>query len=75
MEAKSILRKWNSENTEPKIVSTAAEQGRQVVFTPPNFSDLLQIALLWAQVKNNVAQQYFKFIILGDVRSRIEHEF
>ena len=74
-EARCILRKWQQENIDPEIVQMAAEQGHKFIFTPPHYSDLQPIELLWARVKNAVAKEYSKQTTLSDVRHRLEHQF
>ena len=75
MEAKTILREWVNRNVKPAIVELAESAGHKVVFTPPHFSDLQPIELLWARVKGAVARQYSKNTTMFDVRNRLENEF
>lgn len=55
-EAKTILRKWNSDNIDPEIVSSAAEQGHQLVFTPPHFSDFRRLSYFNEGIRKIVTQ-------------------
>ena len=57
-EGEVLLRKWQKENIDPKIVQLAAESGHTVVSTPPHFSDLQPIELLWARIKGRIAKSY-----------------
>ena len=41
-----------------QTVALAEEQGQKVIFTPPHYSDLQPIELVWALIKGNVGRQY-----------------
>lgn len=45
------------------------------MFTPPHYSDLQPIELVWAHMKNTVARQYSYKTTLDDVRFRLNREF
>ena len=46
-----------------------------MVFTPPHFSDLQRIEILWARIKSEVGRQYLKNTSIEDVRSRLYEQF
>lgn len=75
MEAKVLLRKWVTENVKPAIIQAAEASGHKVIFTPPHYSDLQPIELLWARVKGAVARLYTKETTLRDDGERLQHEF
>ena len=75
VEAKILLRKWVNDNIEPAIVEAATKFGHQIVFTPPHFSDLQPIELLWARIKGAVGRQYNKYTTLRDVSERLNTQF
>lgn len=75
VEAKMVLRSWVNSNVEPTIVQLDKEHGHRVIFTPPHYSDLQPIELLWARIKGAVSRQYTKSTTLEDVSNRLNHQF
>lgn len=75
MEAKLLLKKWINANVEMEIVQCAKELGHSVLFTPPHYSDLQPIELVWALIKNNVAKSYKKGITFTEVRANLDKQF
>lgn len=57
VEAKVLLSEWQKKNVELKIIKIAKEQGHSVMFTPPYYSDLQPIELIWARVKASIAKE------------------
>lgn len=75
VEAKLMLRNWVNDNVRPEICTLAEEFGHKVVFTPPHYSDLQPIELLWAYVKGRVGKEYSSSTTLQDVKCRLDKEF
>ena len=44
-------------NTLPIICAMAKYEGREVIFSPPHYSDLQLIEIVWANVKGEVGQK------------------
>ena len=72
---KVLLKKWVDENVPPLVVQLAEAAGHKVLFTPPHYSDLQPIELLWALIKGNVGRQYSKTTTFADVLARLNAEF
>ena len=70
-EAKNLLRNCINAEIKSAIEILAESHGHQVVFMPPDFSDLQPIELLRARIKVEVGRQYSKNTSLEDVRSRL----
>ncbi len=64
VEAKQLLRQWQDQNICAEVVSMAKESGHVVLFTPPHYSDLQPIRLLWAKIKSSVAKKYSLVLLL-----------
>ena len=75
IEAKVLLRDWIGNNVEPAVVLMARDRGHEVLFTPPHFSDLQPIELVWASIKGNVASSYDKYSTFQDVHNRLLSQF
>lgn len=58
-----------------EVERLAKESGHKVLWSPPCFSDLNLIEMLWAYVKNNVADQYSDTTSFQDVQDRLDGEF
>ncbi len=52
------LRTHIQANILPVIITMAQDEGHEVVFTPPYYSDLQPIEAIWAVVKEEVGCQY-----------------
>ena len=75
VELKKKLRNWIQDNVEPAIVQIARSHGHEVIYTPPHFSDLQPIEMVWARVKSAASRGYSKEISLQDVRTRLDQQF
>jgi transposase len=75
VELKGLVRKYIQDNEKPQIIRLAEEAGHEVLFTPPNYSDLQPIELAWAYVKGNVGRQYSIETTLTIVHDRLMQEF
>ena len=62
-------------NISPVIVKMAEDEGHEVLFTPPHFSDLQPIETVWAIVKGIVGRQYTTTTTFKDVLLRLKHAF
>ncbi|KAF0767765.1 hypothetical protein AaE_002834 [Aphanomyces astaci] len=60
---------------EPMIVSMARAHDHDVVFTPPHYSDLQPIEMVWSKVKGDVGVHYTVDTSFADVRSRLDVAF
>ncbi len=63
------------QTAQPIICNMAKNEGHEVVFSPPHYSDLQPIELVWANVKGQVGRQYTTETKLEDVRLRLEAAF
>eukprot|EP00049_Salpingoeca_infusionum_P019447 m.361900 g.361900 ORF g.361900 m.361900 type:complete len:553 (-) comp19975_c0_seq1:79-1737(-) len=59
----------------PMAVSIAEEAGHEVLFSPPHYSDLQPIELVWAFVKGRVGRQCTLDTTFPTVKARLEAEF
>ncbi len=50
----------------------AEAEGHQVIFTPPHYSDLQPIELVWAKINNSIAKQYTNDVTFQDVSDKLE---
>lgn len=57
------------------IVSMAEEAGHEVMFSPPHYSDLQPIEIVWANVKGAVGRAYTAETTFAEVRCRLESAF
>jgi transposase len=79
MDTKAIL--WDKlqknigATSKPTIVTMAEDAGHTVLFTPPRYSDLQPIEMVWAVVKNRVGHQYTAETSFKDVDTRLRKEF
>ena len=73
-EAKRTLRNWINENIPAAITELAERAGHKVVFTPPRYSDLQRIELVWARVKGAVARAYSRDTTLEDVKALLYYQ-
>ena len=64
-----------SKGQQPEIVQVARETGHSGLFTPPHYSDLQPIELVWACVKSSITRIYSRTITFNDVQSRPKEEF
>ncbi len=58
-----------------EIELKAEAQGHQILWTPPRYSDLQRIELVWGFVKGRVRRLCKKGTTLSGVRSRLDQEF
>ena len=75
LELKKKLRDYIRNNVEAAITHVAREKGHEVLFTPPHFSDLQPIELVWAHVKGSIARAYTNSTSFQDVRDRLDRQF
>ena len=75
VEAKFLLRNKVSDNVLPETMQLANAAGHEVLFTPPRYSDLQPIELLWAYVKGAVGRQYSLDTTIRDVKERLDQQF
>ena len=75
VEAKRILPKWVTDNVESELPHIVRENMHELIFTPPQYSDLQLIELVWGRVKSAVGRQYDCDSCLIDVKNRLHHEF
>lgn len=75
IEAKRILKQWQNNNIRIEIEQLATDVGHSVLFTPPHFSDLQPIEMVWARIKDAVARSYCKGIQFGEVRRKLDEQF
>lgn len=75
IEAKKLLRTYVNTNIKAAIVQKAEEAGHRVIFTPPHYSDLQPIELVWARVKGNIGRQYTNSTTMTEVKERLYHQF
>ncbi len=75
MKAKILLREWVNKNVEPAIVELTQEEGHEIIFTPPHFSDLQPIELLWARVKGKIAGCYNNDTRFEDLKHKLIDQF
>lgn len=68
-EAKTVQREFINR------LKLANDAGHEVLFTPPHYSDLQPIELLWAHIKRGVGRQYSSATTLSDVKVRLDAEF
>ncbi|EGD76267.1 hypothetical protein PTSG_00970 [Salpingoeca rosetta] len=57
-ELKDRLKLWVKNHVQPEVVQLAEAQGHKVLFSPPCYSDLNPIELVWALIKGNVGRRY-----------------
>ena len=70
-----LLSKYISLNIVPVIVQMAKYAGHEVLYTPPHYSDLQTIELVWAIVKGEVGMQYTTNATFGLVLTRLNKAF
>lgn len=75
VELKGLVRKYINDAEKPQIIRLAEAAGHEVLFTPPNYSDLQPIELAWAYIKGNVGRQYSNETTLKMVHDRLMLEF
>jgi transposase len=68
-------REWIKANCKPECVLIAESKGHKVVWTPPCYSDLQPIELVWALIKGNIGRQYTVNTTLSMVLQRLDREF
>jgi transposase len=69
------LSEYVRKNIKPVVVSMAAARGHEVLFSPPHYSDLQPIEIVWAIVKGVVGRQYTTETTFQQVRERLEKAF
>lgn len=75
VEAKFVLRSWFNEFAKLEIVDLADKFNHRVLFTPPCYSDLQPIVLLWAYIKGRIGRAYSTTTKLSDVKRQLDLEF
>ncbi|EGD83402.1 hypothetical protein PTSG_04010 [Salpingoeca rosetta] len=73
-ELKDRLKLWVKNHVQPEVVQLAEAQGHKVLFSPPCYSDLNPIELVWALIKGNVGRRYSLDTTFEDVERRLEEE-
>lgn len=74
-ELQLILSSYIRSNVQPEVVQKSELAGHTVLFTPPHYSDLQPIELLWASIKTKVGLKYTTGTTMHDVRSRLNSAF
>jgi transposase len=69
------LEKFLGTNAKPLIVTMAERAGHTVMFTPPRYSDLQPIELVWAIMKQGIGQQHTHATTFEEVRKRLEESW
>lgn len=69
------LRQYIQANIPPVIVQMAQEEGHEVLYSPPHYSDLQPIETVWAVVKGDVGRQYSTETTFKDVLERLKRAF
>ncbi|KAF0707795.1 hypothetical protein DYB28_016012 [Aphanomyces astaci] len=69
------LKKYVDEHIPPVVVEMARSRGHHVVYTPPGFSELQPIELVWANVKGTVGRAYTSNTTFDEVHDRLAHAF
>ena len=59
----------------PHVQQIAAANQHEVLYTPPHYSDLQPIEMVWAHIKGRIARRYQKGTTLKDVEARLNSEF
>lgn len=59
----------------PVVVKLAREAGHELIFSPPHYSDLQPIELVWAIVKAQVGRQYVDSSSMDQVEERLLNAF
>ena len=75
LELKEKLRDFINQNIEAAVNQAAKEHGHKELFTPPYFSDLQPIELVWDHVKSAIARAYTKTTTLQEVTERLDEQF
>eukprot|EP00049_Salpingoeca_infusionum_P003784 m.70817 g.70817 ORF g.70817 m.70817 type:complete len:604 (+) comp12270_c0_seq1:27-1838(+) len=71
----AALRHYIKEHVKPIVVSMAEEAGHEVLFSPPHYSDLQPMELVWAYIKGRVGRQYPLHTTFHDVKERFKKAF
>ncbi|EDQ91345.1 uncharacterized protein MONBRDRAFT_23645 [Monosiga brevicollis MX1] len=66
---------WIRANILPVTVSKAVAAGHEVLFSPPHYSDLQPIELIWAQVKGRVGRTYHTKRTFSQVKEALQASF
>jgi transposase len=61
--------------TLPVICAMAKAEGHEVLYSPPHYSDLQPIEIVWANVKGAVGRQYTTTTTFKDVLDRLQTAF
>ncbi|EGD82669.1 hypothetical protein PTSG_03330 [Salpingoeca rosetta] len=69
------LRDHIAQTVKPVVVQMAEDAGHEVLWTPPHYSDLQPIEIVWANVKGDVGRQYNYDTTFKDVRQRLDEAF
>lgn len=69
------LSKFIECHIDPVICTMAKEEGHEVLFSPPHYSDLQPIELVWAIVKGEVGRQYSTDINFTILLERLQAAF
>ena len=69
---RQLAKEWVANNAVPIVMRMAWERGHDVVFSPPRYSDLNPIELVWAFLKNHIAKEYDDKTTLGHVHERLK---
>ena len=69
------LRQYIQANIPPVIVQMAQEEGHEVLYCPPHYSDFQPIETVWAIVKGDVGRQYSTETTFKDVLERLKRAF
>ena len=53
----------------------AKSEGHEVIFSPPNYSDLQPIEIVWENIKGEVGRKYTTQTTFKDVLVRLKESF
>ena len=67
-----LLRRYIRDNIPPVIVKMASDAGHELLYSPPHYSDLQPIELVWAIIKGEVGRQYTTETTFSDVLIRLQ---
>lgn len=72
---KARVRDYIKANEKMMITKVCEEKGHKVLFTPPRYSDLQPIELVWANIKYNIGRNYSRGTTMKVIEKRLENEF
>lgn len=70
-----ILKRYVEEHVDFVLVEMVQEAGHELIFSPPHYSDLQPIEIVWALAKGAVGRQYSLETKIGDTYDRLLEAF